>query len=81
MAVNLEFTRKIKAIQAEDEKDVAFIKKHLLSENYTLERLGELLLRGRQYEAIGGSRGNRNVIKAVESLLTHNENKISYAQA
>lgn len=60
----------LKKRQLEDEKDVKYIIAGLKSEGVTEANLNEMLIQSYRYENVfGGSRGNRNYIKAMETML------------
>lgn len=61
---------------AEDARDVDFIIENFKNDNYTDERLNKALIEAERYEReSGGSRANRNVIKAIKQLLSERELK------
>ena len=72
MSVSNKIIFEIRKKQEEDEKEVAHVIKKLKEEGYPKERLERLLAKAKGYEKQGlpGQRANKNVIKAVELLLS-----------
>lgn len=56
---------------AENDRDVRYIMKSFKDDGFTVQRLKLCLVKAEQYEnkKNGGSRGNRNMIRAIELLL------------
>ena len=60
--------------KAEDDKDVRFIMRSLIEDQYTNDRLEQLLDQANKYEKVHrGSRANRNVISAVQLLINQHK--------
>ena len=59
--------------KSEDLKDVKYIIKGFMTDKYTPERLNLALSQAINYEKSkrGGSRGNRNVITAINQMITN----------